>query len=72
MNNAGDLFIGENDGGGVRKVSGLAVAFSLPVIPPVGLPATGTSTDGLVWIALAMLAAGAVLVTAQRRTNRVR
>ena len=72
VNNAGDLFIGEYDGGGVRKVSGLAVAFSLPVTPPVGLPATGASTDGLVWIALAMLAAGAVLVTAQRRTNRVR
>ena len=72
VDNAGDLFIGEYDGGGVRKVSGLAVAFSLPVTPPVGLPATGASTDSLVWIALAMLAAGAVLVTAQRRTNRVR
>ena len=72
VNAAGDLFIGENMRGGVRKVSGLAVPFSLPVIPPDGLPATGASTDGLVWIALVMLAAGAVLVAAQRRTQRVR
>ena len=59
FNTAGDLFIAEYDGNTIRKVSGLGAPFTLPP--------TGANTDGLVWLAAALLGAGAVLVTTRRR-----
>ena len=55
----GDLFISEYDGHTIRKVSGIAAPFTLPP--------TGANTNGLVWLAAALLGAGAVLVTTRRR-----
>jgi len=56
----GDLFIAEYDGDTIRKVSGIAAPF-------ITLPPTGANTNGLVWLAAALLGAGAVLVTTRRR-----
>ncbi len=59
FNTAGDLFIADYDGHSIRKVTGLGAPFTLPP--------TGASTDGLVWLAAALLGAGVVLVTTRRR-----
>ena len=58
FNTTGDLFIAEYEGCGIRKVTGLSAPFTLPP--------TGANTDGLVWIALAMLGAGSMLITTRR------
>ena len=59
FNTAGDLFIADYDGHSIRKVTGLGAPFTLPP--------TGASTDGLVWLAAALLGAGVLLVTTRRR-----
>ncbi|CAB4745805.1 MAG: LPXTG cell wall anchor domain-containing protein [Actinobacteria bacterium] len=55
----GNLYVADYNNNRIRKVTGLVAPFTLPP--------TGASTDGLVWLAAALLGAGVVLVTTRRR-----